>query len=121
MFTHIHFQTLPVTNTQRARDFYRDALGFTVERDDPYGDDRWVFMKLPGADTLLHFHRHAALPESDKPALVLASDDVDRTCATLRERGVGIVSEPADAPWQPGTRWALIHDSEGNVVLIQTV
>jgi hypothetical protein len=52
---------------------------------------------------------------------VLATDDVDRTCAILRERGVPIGRGPDDAPWAPGTRWTMIDDSEGNLVLIQTV
>jgi predicted enzyme related to lactoylglutathione lyase len=121
MFSHIHFQTLPVTDVVRARDFYRDVLGFDVERDNPYGDSRWVFMKIPGADTLLHFDERKTLPASDKPVLVLVTADVDATCATLAARGVAIKSPPAEAPWEPGTRWAYIADSEGNLVLIQTI
>ena len=27
---------------------------------------------------------------------------------------------PADAEWQPGMRWAMFPDSEGNLVLIQS-
>ena len=121
MITHIHFQALPVTDTARARDFYRDKLGMTVERDNAYDGDRWVFMKIPGAQTLLHFDKCDAVSKSETPALILAVDDVDETCAGLRAKGVTIVSEPADAPWEPGTRWAYINDSEGNIVLIQTI
>ena len=121
MFTHIHFDTIPATDVERARDFYRDKLDFVVERDNAYGNTRWVFMKLTGANTLLHFDKQDSVPPSPTPALVLATDDVDATCATLRSRGLTIKQGPADAPWQPGTRWAMIDDSEGNLVLIQTV
>jgi predicted enzyme related to lactoylglutathione lyase len=121
MFTHIHFDSVPATNVERARDFYRDRLGFAVERDNPYGGDRWVFMRIPGAETLLHFDKVASVPATETPVLVLATDDVDAACMTLRERGVPIRRGPDDAPWEPGTRWAMIDDSEGNLVLIQTV
>lgn len=121
MFTHIHFDTIPALDVERARDFYRDKLGFAVERDNPYGGTRWVFMRIPGADTLLHFDKRERIEPSPTPALVLATDDVDQTCASLRARGVPIKRGPDDAPWAPGTRWAMIDDSEGNLVLIQTV
>ena len=121
MFKRIHFDTISAVDVERARDFYRDKLGFTVERDNPYGDSRWVFMRIPGADTLLHFDKQDAVPPSEKPALVLVTDDVDATCAMLKSRGVAIKRGPEDAPWEPGTRWAMIDDTEGNLVLIQTV
>ena len=121
MFTHIHFDTVPAVDVERARDFYRDKLDFIVERDNAYGTTRWVFMRLPGSDTLLHFDKQDSVAPASTPALVLATENVDTTCETLRSRGVVIKRGPEDAPWQPGTRWAMIDDSEGNLVLIQTI
>ena len=121
MFKRIHFDTVPAVDVERARDFYRDKLGFAVERDNPYGQSRWVFMRIPGADTLLHFDKQDAVMATETPALVLVTDNVDATCETLKSRGVAIKSGLDDAPWEPGTRWAMIDDSEGNLVLIQTV
>lgn len=121
MLSHIHFQSIGVVDMQRAVDFYRDKLGLEVQRDSPYGESRWIFMRIPGADTLLHFDQRDTIPRQDKPALILAADDVDALCDTLKARGVPIHSGPDDAPWEPGTRWALIHDSEGNLILIQTL
>lgn len=121
MFKRIHFDTVPAVDVERARDFYRDKLGFAVERDNRYGESRWVFMRIPGSDTLLHFDQQDSVPRTQKPALVLVTDDVDATCASLGAQGVPIKQGPADAPWEPGTRWAMIDDSEGNLVLIQTV
>ena len=120
MFPRIHFDTVPAVDVERARDFYRDKLGFSVERDNPYGDSRWVFMRIPGAETLLHFDKQDSVPTTETPALVLVTD-VDAACKTLKSRGVPIKRGPDDAPWEPGTRWAMIDDSEGNLVLIQTV
>ena len=121
MFTHVHFQSIGVTDIDRALEFYTTKLDFAVERDDPYGDSRWIFLQLPGARTMLHFELKDAVPRTDTPALVLATEDVDAACATLAERGVTIHAGPDEAPWNPGTRWALLYDSEGNLVLIQTI
>lgn len=118
--SHIHFQSIGVVDMIRARDFYRDMLGFQVEQDNPYGETRWIFMALPGADTMLHFDQCESIPAQEKPALILATPDVDASCATLRDQGIAILNGPDDAPWAPGIRWAMIHDSEGNLLLLQT-
>jgi predicted enzyme related to lactoylglutathione lyase len=120
-FTRINFQPIQVTDTARARDFYRDKLGFTVDTDVPYGGDRWVFMRVGDSPTMIQFDRREAIAPSPTPVLILVTDDVDAECATLRARGVEIIHDADDAPWAPGTRWAMLKDSEGNLVLIQTV
>ena len=61
-----------------------------------------------------------SVAKTQTPALVLVTEDVDATCTELQSRGVAIKRGPEDAPWEPGTRWAMIDDSEGNLVLIQT-
>lgn len=121
MFNRIHFQSLAVTDTGRALNFYTDKMDFEVDTNAEYGEDRWIFLRIPGAETLLHFDKVAAVPTTKTPVLVLDTDDVDATCATLTSRGVEIKSGPDDAPWNPGTRWAILNDSEGNMVLIQNV
>ncbi len=121
MFTHIHFQSIDVTDTDRAFTFYTDVMGFDVETDAPYGEDRWIFLTLPGAQTRLHFNKTATVAATKTPVLVLNTGDVDQTCKTLISRGVTIDKGPDDAPWSPGTRWAIFHDTEGNMILIQNV
>lgn len=90
MLKHIHFQTIGVSDMDRAVGFYRDKLDLTVERDNPYGDSRWIFMALPEGKTLLHFEQRAKIEPSDKPVLVFVTEDVDATCETLKARGVTI-------------------------------
>ena len=121
MFSHIHFQSLPTTDIARATAFWRDTMGFEVEVDAPYGESRWVMLRLPGAETLLHLDHVDAIPEQQKPALVLVSPDVDAACEALKSRGIEILQGPDVAPWEPSTRWAMIHDSEGNLILLQTI
>ena len=121
MFTRIHFQTIGVTDMARALEFYTSKLGFLVERDISRGAFRWIFLKLPGAGTLLHFDLRPSLEPGSTPALVLLDDDVDATCPKLVAGGVEVVDGPDDARWEPGVRWAQFRDSEGNLIFIQTI
>lgn len=121
MFKRINFQSLPVRDQQRALEFYRDKMAFTVQTDAPYGEDhRWIFMEIPGAGTLLHFARAEEVAFSDIPALCLVTNDVDAEASRLSEAGVKITDGPSDAPWHPAVRYAMLRDSEQNLILIQS-
>ncbi|MBV7380207.1 VOC family protein [Maritimibacter dapengensis] len=120
MPSHIHFQTIGATDQARAVAFYTDKLGFSVHTDAEYGEDRWIFLTLPGARTRLQISKVASITPRETPDLVLHCDDVDADVAALKAAGVPIHLGPDAAPWDPTTRWAMIHDSEGNLILLQT-
>ncbi len=44
--------------------------------------------------------------------------DVVGTIERLRSKGVEIITEPGEAPWQPGRVVAEFRDSEGNRMVI---
>lgn len=118
----INFQSIPVDDQSRALAFYTEKLGFDVLTDAPYGEGyRWIFLGVSGADTRLHFARRTEITISDIPCLTLVSDDVDAECEALRAKGVDIHNGPGDAPWQPGIRWAMIKDTEGNLILLESM
>jgi len=119
---HVNFVSIAVTDQDRALAFYRDKLGLTVQTDAAYADDwRWIFLEIPGSVTKIQFSRpnEISVPEGH-PALALISDDVDVDVASLKKSGVTIVDGPTEAPWHSGVRYALIEDSEGNTVLLQS-
>ncbi len=117
----ILFQSIPVTDQDRALAFYCDVLGFEVHTDVPYADDwRWIFLTLPGAETRLQFSKASQIAVTDIPSLVLEADDVDAEAMRLREAGVTITGGPDDAPWATGVRWLMIRDSEDNLVLLES-
>lgn len=122
MITHINFQSIPVTDQDRALAFYRDKLGFAVHTDAPYSEGwRWIFLTLPDARTRLHFTKPEQLQgDPEVPILCLVSDDVDAEAARLSDAGVTIQSGPDDAPWAPGVRWAMIRDTENNLILLES-
>jgi predicted enzyme related to lactoylglutathione lyase len=118
MLSHISFVSIPVTDQARARAFYADKLGMEVTVDAPYEDMRWIMLKIPGADTQLHLDKVDELPPQRKPTLPLIAPDVAAAIGSLRERGVEIVAEPKPAEWDADTTYALIRDSEGNLLLL---
>lgn len=118
----INFQSIPVTDQDRALTFYIEHLGFHVHTDAPYSEGwRWIFLNLPGADTRLHFSKPEELQFSNVPALCLVSDDVDAEAARFKAAGVVISQGPDDAPWAPGVRWLMIKDSEDNLILLESM
>ncbi len=118
----VHFTSIPVRDQSRALEFYRDRLGMQVETDAPYDDDwRWIFLRIPGAETLIQFARGAEMTVAPEvPALCLLADDVDAFSARLQAEGVRFDTTPTDAPWAPGVRFSLFRDSEDNMILMQS-
>lgn len=117
---HIQFAELPVFDQDRAKRFYVENLGCSVASDAPMGADgwRWIELQFAGAETRLHFiHRNDETP-SDIPTLVLVEADVAGAVAALKAKGVEIISEPQEAPWEPGRTVAEFRDSEGNRMVI---
>lgn len=117
---HIQFAELPVFDQDRAKAFYIGCFGCEVAADAPMGEDgwRWIELKFAGAETALHFLRRADDRPSDEPVLVFVDDDVEATVTALKSRGVEIITEPREAPWQPGRTVAEFRDSEGNRLVI---
>jgi predicted enzyme related to lactoylglutathione lyase len=117
---HIQFAELPVFDQDRAKAFYLDKLGCEAVADAPMGDDgwRWIEVRLLGTETALHFVRKRPDASLDDPVLVFVDDDVAGAIERLRGKGVEIVTEPTEAPWQPGRVVAEFRDSEGNRMVI---
>lgn len=117
---HIQFAELPVFDQERAKKFYTDHFDCQVAADEPMGKDgwRWIELKFAGAETALHFLRRRDDAPSDEPVLVLVDNDVVATVKTLKSKGVDIITEPQEAPWQPGRIVAEFRDSEGNRMVI---
>lgn len=120
---HIQFAELPVFDQDRAKRFYADAFGCNTAADSPMGADgwRWIELGLPGGQTNLHFLRRPDGAPSDEPVLVLVVSDVADTVASLRQRGVAILTEPHEPAWDPGKIVAEFRDSEGNRMILSSV
>jgi catechol 2,3-dioxygenase-like lactoylglutathione lyase family enzyme len=82
---------IPVSDQDRAIEFYVDTLGFEKRGDTPFGNGyRWVEVAPPGSPTTIAI----VPPPPGKPTgnvetgIALASDDIDGDHALMQERGV---------------------------------
>jgi catechol 2,3-dioxygenase-like lactoylglutathione lyase family enzyme len=114
--------SIPVTDQQRARDFYVDTLGFTLVADTTEGmgpDQRWVQVAPPGGGTTITLVTwFPTMPPGCLKGLVITCDDADATFAELTAKGVPVGDQGGvqDAPWG---RWFGVDDPDGNGWVIQ--
>ncbi len=114
MFSKIGTITVGVTNQDKALEFYVDKLGFEKVSDEPMSEtERWLEVALPGGQThiMLGLRGQSGSDRSGMTGFVLHTDDIEETCATLKERGVTFVQELSTQPWG---KWAQIADPDGN-------
>lgn len=114
---HVQVVSVPVSDQDRAKEFYVDVLGFTLLADRQFAPDmRWVMVAPPGGQTSLTLVTWfpSMLPGSLQ-GTVLESDDLERDIEALTGKGVE-VSEPQDAPWG---RFVTFADPDGNGIVLQ--
>ena len=110
---HISFVAIPVTDQDRAKRFYVDAVGFTCTADEAFAPGRrWIDLDPPGGGTAITLVISSdAMPAGSIQGLVLAVDDITATFAQLAAGGVQFKGEIVDT--QHG-RFASFADPDGN-------
>lgn len=110
---------VPVTDVDRAKDFYANKAGFVVDHDHTVSDEiRFVQLTPPGSACSIALGRGVtdAVPGSLKGLqLVVADADVAR--AELVGRGVE-ATEVQDYPWG---RFVFFSDPDGNGWAVQEI
>jgi predicted enzyme related to lactoylglutathione lyase len=118
MIKQIKFVSVPVRDQNRALDFYTEKLGFTIITDQPFdGTQRWIELRIPKAETRVVLFT-APGDESRIGGFMNMSfdcEDLDRTYAELKARGVEFDGEPKKEPWG---HFAKFKDSEGNTFVL---
>ena len=110
---------LPVSDVDRAIEFYTEKLGFEKRSDVPYGDgDRWVEVAPPGGATRVAL----VPPRGDVSAgsnsrLAFSTDDADAVHADLKGRGVDVDAE-VSRMGDPVPPMFWFRDQDGNTHLI---
>ena len=113
--------TIRVRDMGQALDFYRDQLGFTVDRGGPDDDncslsrgDAHIMIEVPA--NLYSAGYNAAIESRlnslSTIALYMEAPDLEEFHARLGESGVKIVDPLADRPW--GQAEFTIEDLHGN-------
>jgi catechol 2,3-dioxygenase-like lactoylglutathione lyase family enzyme len=110
--------SVPVSDQDRARDFYVNTLGFERGMDTQLGPDmRWVQVKPSGGQTTITLVTwFPSMPAGSLRGLVLETDDLDGDVERLIGLGVTIPGGIEDAPWG---RYVQFDDPDGNGIVLQ--
>jgi catechol 2,3-dioxygenase-like lactoylglutathione lyase family enzyme len=110
--------SIPISDVDRARDFYTTTLGFEVRLDVPYGDGRrWLEVAAPGAATTI-----ALAPAGPGQApgidtgIRFMTADVEADHADLRARGVDV--DPEILRWPGSPPMFQMRDPDGNLLRV---
>jgi catechol 2,3-dioxygenase-like lactoylglutathione lyase family enzyme len=110
---------VPVTDVDRAKDFYVDKVGFNADHDHVVSDTlRFVQLTPPGSGCSITIGTGVTdmAPGSQK-GLQLVVDDIEAAQAELRGRGVQ-TSDIDDMPWG---RFIFVSDPDGNGWAVQQI
>ncbi|GAA3824098.1 VOC family protein [Sphaerisporangium flaviroseum] len=109
----ISIVSIPVSDQDRAAEFYEHKLGFTLVADNPMGDQRWVQLAPPGGGaTITLVTWFPAMPPGGVRGLVIECDEVAETLERFRAQGVTVHQDGVEkAPW--GTFFTF-EDPDGN-------
>ncbi|HEY7071663.1 MAG TPA: VOC family protein [Acidimicrobiales bacterium] len=110
---------VPVTDVDRAKAFYSEQVGFTVDHDHTVSDDiRFVQITPPGSACSIAFGKGVTQMEPGSlQGLQVVVDDADAARAHLVENGVE-ASEVQDFPWG---RFVFFSDPDGNGWAVQQI
>ena len=120
MIKGIKFASIPVSDQQRALEFWTTKLGLKVATDQPFDDNqRWIELSIPGAHSRIVLFTPPGHEEriGGFSNIVFFSDDVQGTYKELVSRGVEFSQEPQKADW--GTS-SMFKDPDGNIFLISS-
>jgi catechol 2,3-dioxygenase-like lactoylglutathione lyase family enzyme len=120
--TSVVYTTVASINLDSAERFYRDTLGFDVERMGTTPDNLMVHC---GQGTGLNVYERPTVPNCDTTAAAFIVEDIEATVADLRTHGV--VFEEYDLPYlkttngiglQGTVKGAWFKDPDGNTLSI---
>jgi catechol 2,3-dioxygenase-like lactoylglutathione lyase family enzyme len=107
---------VPVSDVDRAKDFYVDKVGFNPDQDNVVGDLRFVQLTPPGSACSIAIGKgltEAAPGSVDSLQMVVA--DIEAAKTELEGRGLD-VGEVQDFPWG---RFLFFSDPDGNRWAVQ--
>ncbi len=109
---------VPVSDQDRALEFYTEKLGFEKRTDQPFGDgDRWIEVAPAGAQTTIAL----VPPREGEPVGIqmrvgYTSDDVDADHDALAARGVDV--DDVMRMGDPVPPMLFFRDQDGNTFMI---
>jgi catechol 2,3-dioxygenase-like lactoylglutathione lyase family enzyme len=110
--------SVPVSDQERAKQFYVDKLGLELKGDDASMPGiRWVMVGPTGGSTSLTLVTwFESMPPGSLRGLVISCEDLRAEYDSLLARGVEFDGPPQQRPW--GTE-AVLRDPDGNRLVLQ--
>jgi len=107
----IEIISVPVTDQQKAKQFYLD-FGFTLMIENPFqGDAMWIQLGLPEGETSITLvNWFPGLQPGSLQGFVIKCDDLDADIERLKAKGI-TVGNADETPWG---RFATVKDPDGN-------
>jgi predicted enzyme related to lactoylglutathione lyase len=119
MIKQLKFAGIPTSDQDRALRFWTEKVGFRVATDQPMGNQRWIELAIPGAETRIVLFT----PDGHESRIgsffngSFACDDVEYTYKQMSEKGVEFESPPAKQPWGI---FAKFKDPDGNLFVLSS-
>jgi lactoylglutathione lyase len=116
--TGVHTVGVPVTDPERALEFYTGTLGLTKRRDVPLGDGgRWIEVAPPGAETTIALVRSGdGAPAGVETGIRLTTRSADELHAALLASGVD--ADPDVLRWPGVPPMFGFRDQDANRLVI---
>jgi catechol 2,3-dioxygenase-like lactoylglutathione lyase family enzyme len=104
--------SVPVSDPEKSKVFYRDILGFTLLREEAMGPDmKWIQLAPPGcATTIALVTWFDGMKPGGLQGVMLNSTDIDTDHSLLTTRGLHLTAIEE----QPWGRYAMFKDPDGN-------
>ena len=104
--------SVPVSDPQRAKRFYRDVLGFMLIREEPMGPGMSWIQLAPGGQgvTIALVTWFEQMKAGGLQGVMVNTADIEAEHALLRSRGL-VLTEIKEEPWG---RYAMFSDPDGN-------
>ena len=119
MIKQLKFVSVPVSDQQRALEFFTRKVGFTILTDQQMGPGmRWIELGLNGGTGIALF-----TPPSHKDrigtfsGISFEADNVEKTYKEMTDRGVEFTQAPKKESW--GTS-AIFKDPDGNTFVLSS-
>ena len=110
--------SVPVSDQERARDFYVNKLGFDLLReDDSVPGIRWIQVAPRGGNAALTLvDWFDTMPAGSLRGLVIGSDDLQADYQRFSAKGVPFDSPPRQESYATE---AVCRDPDGNMIILQ--
>ncbi len=110
--TSFEIVSVPVSDQQRAKGFYRDTLGFDLIREEDMGPQgKWIQLAPKGCTTTIALVSwFEAMKPGGLQGVMLNVTDIDKDHRELSARGLSL-SAIEQQPWG---RFAMFKDPDGN-------